>query len=186
MARSKRNVIVHNLSGKVGDLVLFRQRHGKTIMGKIPIHNGKTTPKQKAVRETFLKAVHYAKASLKDPSLVELYSKKAGGGITPFNLAVTDFCKAPVIDDISTAAYTGAAGSQIIVQATDDTKVTGVKVSITGGNGQLVEEAPAIQDPETGYWLYTATIANATMAGSKIIVTAKDIPGNATSAEKVL
>jgi hypothetical protein len=40
MARSSHNVVVHNLSGKVGDLLVFRQRHGKTFVRKYPVPPG--------------------------------------------------------------------------------------------------------------------------------------------------
>ncbi|SDF09761.1 hypothetical protein SAMN05421825_1031 [Epilithonimonas hungarica] len=32
MAESKNNIITHGLSGKVGDLIVFRQRSGDTIV----------------------------------------------------------------------------------------------------------------------------------------------------------
>ncbi len=31
MAQSKNNIITHGLSGKVGDIIVFSQRGGKTI-----------------------------------------------------------------------------------------------------------------------------------------------------------
>ncbi len=36
MAESKNNIITHGLSGKVGDLIVFSQRNGKTIVSKAP------------------------------------------------------------------------------------------------------------------------------------------------------
>jgi hypothetical protein len=186
MAKSKRNVITHGLSGMVGDLVVFSQRHGETILGKIPFNSGKVTPDQQVVREKFQKAVSYANASLKNPAIKALYERRAGKGVTSFNLAIADFFAAPVISEIITSAYTGAAGSRIEVHATDDTKVTEVKLSIIATDGSAVEEGAAQQDADTGYWFYTATAANASLAGSKITVVAKDLPGNTTPAEKVL
>ena len=186
MASSKHNVITHGLSGKVGDLVVFRQRHGKTILGKIPFNAGKPSLNQQVVREKFLKAVSYAKASLQDPTIKALYVEKAGNGVTPFNLAIADFFTAPVIVEIITSAYTGAAGSKIEVHATDDTKVTEVKVSIIAADGSAIEEGPALQDIDNGHWFYTATALNAPLADSKITAVAKDLPGNSTPAEKLL
>ena len=34
MAKQTNNVITHGLSGKVGDLLVFRQRAGKTVIAK--------------------------------------------------------------------------------------------------------------------------------------------------------
>lgn len=36
MAESKNNIVTHGLSGKVGDLLVFSQRNGKTIVSKAP------------------------------------------------------------------------------------------------------------------------------------------------------
>ena len=186
MAKSIRNVITHGLSGKVGDLVLFRQRFGKTFMGNIPNITAAPSAKQRAVREKFQKAVKYASAILKDPAIKALYAIKAGGGITPFNLAVVDYFTAPVITDVNTTAYTGAAGNVIEILATDDTKVQSVKLSITNGVGQTIEEGAAVRDAVTDRWLYTATVANANLPGTKINAVAMDLPGNSATTEKLL
>ena len=34
MAESKNNIITHGLSGKIGDLIVFSQRDGKTFAAK--------------------------------------------------------------------------------------------------------------------------------------------------------
>jgi hypothetical protein len=36
MAKSKNNVITFGLSGKTGDLIIFRRRDGQTIVTKVP------------------------------------------------------------------------------------------------------------------------------------------------------
>jgi hypothetical protein len=36
MAKQERNVVTYGLSGKIGDLLVFRQRDGKTIVSKVP------------------------------------------------------------------------------------------------------------------------------------------------------
>jgi hypothetical protein len=186
MASSNRNVIAHGLSGKVGDLVIFTQRYGRTFMGKIPVRSRKASPNQEAVREKFVKAISYAKRILRDLAYKTLYQQRAGGGLTPFNLAVADFFTPPVIGEVDISAYTGAAGSKIKVQATDDTKVIEVTVSISAADGTVIEQGAAVPDPDHGTWVYTATANNASPAGSKINVVAKDPPGNSATAEKLL
>ena len=91
MARSNKNVVMHKASGIIGDLLLFRQRFGKTFMGKIPERSGVLSDKQKAVREKFVKAALFAKKALADPEISVLYDTRAGGGITAFNLALADY-----------------------------------------------------------------------------------------------
>jgi hypothetical protein len=186
MASSKHNVIVHGLSGKVGDLVVFRQRFGKTLVGKIPFNSGKLSENQQAVREKFLKAVAWAKAAVADPDLKTLYSLRANGGVTAFNLAIGDFFTAPEIAEIITSSYTGTPGGKIEVKATDDTKVVQVSIIIETAGGSPVEQGLAIQQSDTGNWLYTATQGNPSVAGTKITVIAKDLPGNLQKVEKLM
>ena len=186
MAKSNHNVIVHGLSGKVGDLVVFRQRFGKTLVGKIPFNNGKLSESQQAVREKFVKAVAWAKTAVGDPDLKALYSLRANGGITAFNLAIGDFFIAPEVAEINTGTYSGTAGDRIEVKATDDTKVVEVSITIETAGGSPLEQGQAMLQSETGNWLYTATQGNPSLAGTKIIVVAKDLPGNLRKVEKLM
>src|SRR5580765_4006103 len=117
MASVKYNVVTHGVSGKVGDLLIFRQRFGKTFIGKIPLTGGKVSDKQQAAREKFLKAVAYAKSSMADAALRTIYEQNAGEGVTAVNRAVADFFSAPVISGIIANAYTGVAGDKIEVEA---------------------------------------------------------------------
>jgi hypothetical protein len=58
MAKSQNNVITHGLSGKIGDLLVFSQRGGKTIVSAVSgkprkqsdIPNTRTLPSQKSTR----------------------------------------------------------------------------------------------------------------------------------------
>jgi hypothetical protein len=186
MARVNYNVVMHGASGRVGDLLTFIQRNGKTYIGKIRTSTGQLSPEQQAVRDRFPLAAKYAKACMKDPAIKALYKQRAGGGISPYNLAVADYWTPPVVESINTLNYSGAVGSTIQVQATDDTKVTEVQVKITSAGGALLEEGLAVLNAETESWHYTATVVNAVVSGSKITVVAKDLPGNATESEKVL
>ena len=51
MAKSRNNIVTHGMSGKIGDLLVFRQRFGKTIVGKIPNRTAEATEGQNAVKE---------------------------------------------------------------------------------------------------------------------------------------
>ncbi|MDR7695328.1 hypothetical protein RIU14_11235 [Riemerella anatipestifer] len=61
MAESKNNIITHSLSGKVGDLIIFSQRNGKTIVSKVPQKADRNSTKQLEHQQKFQKAVLYAK-----------------------------------------------------------------------------------------------------------------------------
>jgi hypothetical protein len=186
MAKSRYNVVMHGSSGIVGDLLMFSQRFGKTYFGKIPVRNAAPTATQLAAREKFSKAVQYAKVALTNPEIKKLYEQRASGDTRAYNLAIADFFQAPAIREIITATYNGAVGSRLELYVTDDTAVSSVEVAITAPDGSLIEKGNALQEENSPKWLYAATAVNSSLAGSKITVTAKDLPGNVASEEKVL
>ena len=54
MAESKNNIVSHGLSGKVGDLLVFSQRNGKTVVSKVPKDDstGELSDKQKTYSDS--------------------------------------------------------------------------------------------------------------------------------------
>jgi hypothetical protein len=185
MAESKNNVITHGLSGKI-DLLVFRQRNGKTLVSKAPKEITQTSLAQEQVKQRFQQAVIYAKAAIANATTKEAYDSKAEAGQSAYNVAIADFFNAPDIQAIDVSAYTGAVGSKIGIKVTDDFKVEQVYVQIVNADGTLVEQGNAVADANGLDWLYTATINNASLTGDKIIVTATDKPGNDTNLEKTL
>lgn len=187
MAKLNYNVVMHGVSGRVGDLLTFIQRHGKTYIGKIRQKtDGTITPKQQLARDKFLAASRYAKGVLNDPEKLALYKQRTEPGITPFNLALADFISVPEVNGFDTSLYTGAIGGIISIVATDDHMVTEVKVRITSAAGAILEEGLAVLNHETQAFDYAATVANGVLAGSNITAFAKDLPGNVTEQEMVL
>ncbi len=86
MAKQSNNVVTHGLSGKIGDLLVFRQRGGKTIVAKMPVKTTKESEKQKH-RRKFQQGVLYGKAAMADPGTKELYKAKAATKkLAPFNV----------------------------------------------------------------------------------------------------
>ena len=181
MAKSRNNVVTYGLSGKVGDLLIFRQRDGQTIVAKIPQQSGKVSEKQKAHRKRFQQAVIYAKAAVESPETGELYRAKTKKGQFPVNVAVADFFNAPDIEHIDLSGYAGVTGDEIRIIASDDFMVKAVSVKIVNADGEL-EEGEAVQGAGI-FWVYTATRDNNSIETSKIIVSASDIPGNLTVEE---
>lgn len=92
MARSTDNIVVHGLSGKIGQFV-FRQRHGKTVVAKTPCKYPPPTIPQKAKQNNFRMAMAYAKGLLADPAVKQSYMKKARPGQTAYNVAVAEFLR---------------------------------------------------------------------------------------------
>jgi hypothetical protein len=184
MAKSKNNVVTYGLSGKIGDLLVFRQRDGQTIVSKIPQQSGKASAKQKAQRKRFQQAVIYAKTAVDSSETGDLYKAAAKKGKTPINVAVADFFNAPDIEHVDLSEYTGNAGDRIIVTASDDFMVKSVKIKIINDSGVL-EDGEAAQAAGL-QWVYTATQENSSMESTKIVISVSDLPGNVTEEELIL
>ena len=181
MAKSRNNVVTYGLSGKVGDLLIFRQVDGQTVVSKIPQQSGKVSAKQKEQRKRFQQAVIYGKAAVDSPETGELYKAAAKKGKKPMNVAIADFLNAPDIEHVDLSGYTGSVGDRIIVSASDDFMVKSVKVKIINNNGVL-EEGEAT--PSDGlHWIYTTAQENSNMEQTKILISASDLPGNVTEEE---
>ena len=187
MAESKNNVIIHGFSGKIGDLLVFSQRAGKTIASKAPgERTQEPTAAQQVARDRFQRAILYGKAAVTDPAVKEEYQEKATDGKSAFNVAVADFFHAPDILEIDVSGYNGLADQMIRIKVVDDFKVKSVKLSILNEDGGLQEEGNAVKAANGQDWYYTATTTNAGVVGDKIIITATDNPDNLTTEDKTL
>jgi hypothetical protein len=92
---------------------------------------------------------------------------------------------APDIKAVDVSRYTGKVGDTIEVEATDDFRVSVVKVAIYNADGSIVESGDTQQVNEAK-WLYTATAENASLDGDKIVIRAYDLPGNVSEKNNVL
>ncbi|MBP1640241.1 MAG: hypothetical protein H6Q17_1824 [Bacteroidetes bacterium] len=187
MAESKNNIVTHGLSGTVGDMLVFRNRAGKTIVSAKPKERtGEPSEAQIKHQSRFQEATLYGKSVLADPTLKEEYKAAAPEGVTAYNVAVSDFMHAPNIKEVNVSKYTGKTGDTIEVEVTDDFKVMTVSVTIYNADGSEVEHGNAVQQVNEAKWLYTATITNASLSGDKIVIRAFDLPGNISGQEKTL
>ncbi|MDR2928446.1 MAG: hypothetical protein LBV41_09670 [Cytophagaceae bacterium] len=183
MAKSQNNIITHGLSGKIGNLLVFSQRNGKTVVSAAPRKPAKESENQKEQRRKFQKAVLYAKAARQQPEYIETAEQH---GKTAYNVAIADFLNAPSIESIDLSGYTGVAGNIIRIHATDDFSIKSVSVRITNADGTLVEEGAAQPSSLSYEWLYTATAANSNLDGDKIEIFASDTPGNIAHSEQTM
>ena len=187
MAKSKNNIVIAGLSGKVGKQLVFKQVNGRTIVTKFPNYKVSKTPKQEAHHKKFAKATVYAKNALENPTLKKAYAEEAAKrpGVSAYIMAIADYLKAPVIDRIDTSVYTGVHnGEKIAIEVADASKVMTVKVKIVAANNSAIEEGAAALSE--GKWVYTTTAINATLSGSKVLVTATDRPNNVVTKEITL
>jgi hypothetical protein len=187
MAESKNNIVTHGLSGLLGDMLVFRNLGGKTIVATKP--KASTTPPseaQKLQRARFQQATLYGKGALADEALKAGYEAAAPGGVTAYNIAVADFMHAPDISHVDVSKYTGQPGETIEMEVSDDFRVATVKVAIYNPDGSLVEEGDAQQQANPLKWIYTATVTNDSLSGDKIVIRAYDLPGNVTEQDTPL
>lgn len=186
MAQSKNNVVTHGLSGLVGDMLVFSNRHGKTFVSSKPKERtGELSQKQLENKAKFQEAILYAKTAIRNEAINEVYKKEAVDGASTYNIAVADFFKAPNINEIDVRGYMGKIGDKISIQVIDIT-VEEVTVTIQNPDGTEVEHGNATYSELTGKWEFTAKANNASLDGDKIIVTATDMPGNIGLQEKTI
>lgn len=185
MAKVGNNILTHGLQGMVGDLIVFRQRDGKTIVSAKPEHHGSLTEAQLQHLHHFQEAVIYAKSVLSDPEKKEAYKHAAKPGQSAYNVALADFLKAPHIEEIDIAGYDGKPGSKIRVRAVDDFKITAVTLEIHNSDGAVLEQGNAVCDANGLDWIYTATKINDPLTGGKITVKVSDNPGHLVESSKL-
>jgi small-conductance mechanosensitive channel len=185
MAKQTGNVVTYGLSGKIGNLLIFRQVKGKTVISSISGHTQKASEKQTAQRQRFQQAVIYAQAAIASPATGELYQTAAKKDKQPFTMAIADFLNAPDIRQVDLKDYTGSVNDRIAITASDDFEVQTVKVAIYNSDGSLVESGEAVNESGS-LWIYTATAQNENTSGDKIVITASDRPGNVTQEEQKL
>jgi hypothetical protein len=185
MAFSENNPIIDGFSGKLGKWLVFRQSAGDTIVATRPrpteIEN---SDKQVVIRQRFLDASRYARSVTANPVTKAAYKALAGPRQSAYNLAIADYFRPPVIEEIDLSAYSGQVGQTIKVKATDDFKVKVVKVTIFRSDGSVQEQGNAVADPNGLDWLYATTTANVAAADNRLEVIAEDMPGNLTTRQK--
>lgn len=182
MAKSFLNVVMQGASGKIGKTLVFRQmRSGETVIANRPKPSDlPLTPGKQAFREKFLNATYLAKKVLHDPMFGPQYLAKKRPGQGAYTVAMKDCLTPPKIMGIFLEGYNGAVGDIISIRATDDFMVTTVKLRILKADDTLIEQGTASLDEFGIDWIYVATVANNPLAGTKVEVTARDIPGNET------
>ena len=160
--------------GKDATFYTRRLKDGRTILCATPDYSEREfSAKQKEYQTRFKEAVTYARVAAKTQPI---YAELAEEGMkTAYNIAISDWFHAPEILEVNTSAWKGKAGQVIRIKAMDDVQVTQVHVVITDDAGKSLEEGMATQAKD-GWWSYTTTAS--TKDGAKVMVTARDLPGN--------
>jgi hypothetical protein len=180
MTKIKNNPIMAGASGMLGNVVVYRKQRGQLIMANRPTTRDVLTPNQELAKSKFLRAVQYAKKQIADPITKAGYQPGANSRyVSAYAAAVADYLKAPQVNAIITPGYAGATGNTIEVRATDNFKIVSVHVALFKADGTLLEQGDALLTEGTvDAFIYTATLANAPVVGTKVLVTVRDKPGN--------
>lgn len=189
MAHSDNSIITGKFKGSLGKQLVFREWQGKTVVAKSPKRrSGDPSPSQVETQDKFFIASRYAKAVTTgaDQTMAQAYAMVLRPRQNVYSRALEDFLSPPVVHRIDTRNYTGAVGGLISTRATDDFRITKVRVEIYSANGSLLEAGNAEQHTNGIDWNYTATQANNPLTGSRIKVIATDVPGNDGTLETVL
>ncbi|MBL7769307.1 MAG: hypothetical protein JNK20_10045 [Flavipsychrobacter sp.] len=188
MARSANNVLTRNYSGKVAGQYSLRMRGDQSIIAGLPKARKEKSNSEKvmAVKRKFALAIIYGKKAIANPELKAAYQAIAKKNQTAFNAAVLDALKGPELADLRTDGYSGAAGHSLIVQATDNFRVTKVSFGLFTLDGSLLEEGDAVMDENGFDWIYTTQSEIPSPTGTIIRVTAEDLPKNRTQLEAVI
>ena len=166
---------------------MFRNRGGKTIVSVKPDTSGRELSEgQKNHHRRFRRAAQYAKSAIQNQATYALYAARTKPGQSPYNVALADFMNAPDISGVDLGLYQGAKGSQLLLQVIDDHMVSEVVVSLFDAQGGLLEEGTAELHENGIDWVYTTQKANANVKGTRLRISASDLPGNKTEREEVL
>jgi hypothetical protein len=186
MGKIKKNVITRGFSGSLGDDLVFRQVDDKTVFALKSENNSEPTERQVQVRNKFLEATNYASAAVDNPQALQDYQLMAERQElkSAYVAAVTDYLTMPEISSVFTNEYTGVVGNMINMISKHPHKITGISVSILKPDGSELESGAATV--KALKWRYTATVPNAQVQGSKLVLKAKDRQGKEVTVEKVL
>ena len=175
MAKAKLNPVLQMLVGALGDVVF--KRNG--IVSKRPVFNNRVfTPAQRQNQSRFKQGTSYITVAKQDSIIWKAYREAARANGGPASaIAMSDFFNPPRVDRIDLDGYAGSAGGTILVYASDDFGVTRVEVTISDGEGNMVEQGQAVQGSRS-VWTYRGTVAVAPGTTLQIDATAYDRPGH--------
>lgn len=167
-------------SALLSEVVAPKMYRNRLVMSQVTFPKPSKSKKKKEANDRFAHANQYAKNVLKRPGMKELYAKGINARLSnTHTVAVTDYLNPPVIHDINIKDYHGTAGDKLRIRATDDFQVTSVEVRIINKEGHTLEKGAALKNKrKPSSWVYTTTVNNTQLEGTKIQVTAKDRPGN--------
>src|SRR5690242_19362468 len=109
------NPLLEGASGKFARVVVYRRVRGKVVMAKRPTSSTEVSEKQLVVRKSFKKAAGYAKRQNAKPEVKRMYAEgRTAKKHNAYLVALSDFLKAPEIEEVNLTGYTGLVGQTIL------------------------------------------------------------------------
>ena len=170
--------------GMLGNVVVYRQFRGQTLLCNRPEKRTGITAHQQRMKTRFLEAVAFAKKQIADPVTKALYKPGPESKFTStYAAALADYLKRPVIDDVDVSRYKGNEGDAIVVKASDVAQTLTVLVSVLDTNEHIIDQGEAIPAILTNSYVFRASKRNDLIKGSTIRITVRDRPGNVVDRE---
>ncbi len=166
MVQVRKNIVVQGISGGIEGLVFRQMPDGRTYVSRKPdFSRRKFSRGQREHQGRFQKASAYAREAAKRHPI---YAELAKGTVkSPYNVALSDWFHAPVIDAIE------RSGGVIRVQARDNVMVAKVEIAILDEAGSALVTGLASQSGED-VWEFASD------AEGRVLVKAWDLAGNVT------
>lgn len=186
MGKIKNNVVTKGFSGKFGDDLVFRQVDNQTIFAKRSLTSGVASSRQTEIRNKFTDASNFASAAIdnEQASLTYKLMAEVQGLKSAYVAAMTDYLTLPEIGGVYAAAYKGQVGDTFNIRPRVPYKVISIEVRIVDADGNEIESGSATANELK--WKYTATVANANVRGSRLLLTARDRHDKEATFEQVL
>jgi hypothetical protein len=183
MARIKKNIIMHGLTGTLNKELMLKHYGTNTVISSYPdMSKVVKSENQKAENHKFREAIAYARSQMADPVAKAEYKAKAKGLQNAQNVAIADFYHPPVIKSIDTTAFHGRKNNMLTIHAIDDFKVVSVTVDLMDGNYALLETGDA-RPINKHKWEYKLQNTYETNTDYIILAKAWDKPGNKAEKE---
>lgn len=189
MSIVKDNIITEGLSGMLGDVVVFRQVRGRTIMANRPRKPQFQSDLQRENRHRFKVASAFAKQAMQDPEKKEYYRAKARklGLPNAYTAALTDYMRKPAVTSIK---YKGNAHGNIAITAgKQGFSLASVTVCMVDAQGTPLATGTAVlKDRRRNEWtakfardLWTQHMTVDRECACRVMVMATDHTGNTVS-----
>lgn len=176
MATIKNNPLTERFSGMLGDVIVFRQMRGKTVVANRPRAPKRQSERQKQNRERFREATQFAHAAMLDADKKKYYSARAQKLNLPnaYTAAITDYLRKPQISKVKLNTKQNRVNIKVSKKGFS---IASAHIAVTDENGIVLAFGEAqITDRTKHVW--TALLPKIICSGRdqmyRLVVTATD------------